>query len=146
MDNQDISKWGHPDSDQGGQVDVLLLKGLTEDEIIKAFAKNYPDHENPRGRVLRHLRHLEKGHKVNLYQYFGKGINIIPATIFYLPTKADVEFAESQLRKSTDDVTGIENVLDQVEANLKIVGKPLKENWRQITRRNIELWFGKEKQ
>ena len=69
--------------------------------------------------------------------------NTNASTIFYLPTKADIEFVESTLRKSLDEVIGIEDVLDQVVTNFKKDGKPLKENWRQITSRNIELWFGK---
>jgi hypothetical protein len=152
MDNRDISKWGHPYSDQGGQVDILLLKGLTEDEIIKAFAKNYPDHENPRGRVLRHLRHLEKDHKVDLYQYVGKGINTSPPDEAFpikqqfkthLPNKEDIEYAESMLRKSTEEIISRDAVLNQVEINFRRIEKQLKENWREITIRNIGIWFEK---
>ena len=62
-----------------------------------------------------------------------------------LPTKTDVEFAESQLRGSSDEVIGIRTVLDQVESNFKKSGKPLKENWRNITERNIEIWFSGKK-
>lgn len=70
--------------------------------------------------------------------------NINPATILYLPTKADVEFADSQLRKSLDDVINREAVLDQVDANFTKVGKLLKDNWREITTRNIAIWFDKK--
>lgn len=63
----------------------------------------------------------------------------------YLPTKADVEFAESQLRKSSDEVIGMKNVLDQVEVNFNQAEKELKEDWREITRKNIEIWFGWKK-
>jgi len=62
----------------------------------------------------------------------------------YLPTKEDVEFAESQLRKFTDEVIGIEAVLDQVDSNFRKVLKSLKPSWREITRINIENWFGKK--
>ena len=67
----------------------------------------------------------------------------VAASVFYLPTKADIEFAESQLRKSEDEVISIESVLGQVERNFTNDGKLLKDNWRYITQRNIELWFGK---
>ncbi|MBI4768411.1 MAG: hypothetical protein HY787_28105 [Deltaproteobacteria bacterium] len=66
-------------------------------------------------------------------------------TICYLPTKADIEFAESQLRQSPDEVIGIKAVLDQVELNYMEAEERLKENWRYITERNIELWFVKNK-
>ena len=67
------------------------------------------------------------------------------STISYLPTETDVEFAESQLRKSPEEVIEIGAVLEQVESNLKSDGKLLKANWRYITERNIEIWFGKKK-
>lgn len=63
----------------------------------------------------------------------------------FLPQKANIEFAESQLRKSPEEVIGIEIVLDQVEANFVKAGKLLKANWREITKRNIEIWFSKQK-
>jgi len=67
---------------------------------------------------------------------------ILPKT--YLPEKADVEFAESQLRNSSDEVVSLDAVLDQVEKNIHEEGKGLKKNWRQITKLNIEVWFEKE--
>ncbi len=153
MTLENTSKWGHPSSDQGGVVDALLLDCLSEDQIIKAFAKGYPQHKDPRTRVKRHLKHLSDDHHVELRFYLGKGTTSVgqqssncQANVFHIPEKADIESAEWPLRKSPDEVVGIEDVLDQVEANFKKDGKPLKVNWRQITRRNIELWFGKEKQ
>jgi len=64
----------------------------------------------------------------------------------YLPTKADVESAESQLRKSPGEVVDREAVLDRVEVNCKKDGKTLKDNWREITKRNIETWFIKKEE
>jgi len=64
--------------------------------------------------------------------------------INYLPTKADIDFADSQLRKTSGEVIGTEAILDQAEVNFDKEGKPLKENWREITRRNTEIWFGKK--
>ncbi len=60
-----------------------------------------------------------------------------------LPSKADVEQAKSEICRSPDEVICIGVVLDQVEVNFNKAGKPLKENWWEITRRNIEIWFGK---
>ncbi|MFZ4440839.1 MAG: hypothetical protein ACOYOS_20690 [Syntrophales bacterium] len=61
-----------------------------------------------------------------------------------LPENSDVDYAEMQLRKtSSDEVIGVDAVLDQIEDNFKIMGKPFKKNWREITKRNIEIWFGK---
>ena len=59
----------------------------------------------------------------------------------YLPTEANVEFAESQLRKSPEEVIGIEDVLNQIEEHFQKAGKQLKPNWREITRKNIGIWF-----
>lgn len=64
--------------------------------------------------------------------------------VLYLPTKADVEFAESQLRKLSDEVIGMEDVLDQIIVNFNKSGKELKEDWREITKQNIKKWFGKK--
>lgn len=65
--------------------------------------------------------------------------------IGYLPTKADIEFAYSQLRKMPGEGIGTEDALNQVEVNFNKEGKPLKPKWRQITRENIKIWFGKKK-
>lgn len=74
--------------------------------------------------------------------------NIAPPKIFYLPTKSDVDCADSQLRtqsqKSDDEPIGKEDVLDQIETNCNKTEKVLQPNWREITRRNIEIWFNKE--
>lgn len=57
------------------------------------------------------------------------------------PTKEDIELAETQLRKNADEIIGREIVLDQVKVNFKQAGKPLKEDWRDITKQNIPKWF-----
>jgi len=67
------------------------------------------------------------------------------SSIFYLPTKADVEYHESLLRKSPDEIISIDAVLDQIDFFFALEGKSLKANWREITKRNIEIWFGKKK-
>jgi len=61
----------------------------------------------------------------------------------YLPCKEEIKFAESQLRKFTDEIINMESVLDQVETNFKKAGKPLKDNWRFITKLEIPKWFSK---
>jgi len=62
----------------------------------------------------------------------------------YLPGKSDIEEAESQLRKSASEIISRDAVLDQVEINFKREGEKFKENWREITKRNVEIWFGKK--
>lgn len=145
----DSSKWGHPYSDQGGEIDILLLEGLSEDQIIREFAENHPQHKNPKNRVKGHLRHLRDDHHVDLRLYFGKGNISVgqkshdsKANVLHLPGKADIDNAEAQLRKTfSGEVIDLDAVLDQVEDDFKRMGKSFKENWRQITRRNIEIWF-----
>lgn len=148
---ENTSKWGHPSSDQGGEIDAFLLDGLSEDQIIKAFAKEYPQHKDPKRRVKGHLKHLRDDHHVDLGIYLGKGNTSVGqqssnshANVLHIPEKSDVNYAEMQLRKtSSDEVIGVDAVLDQIEDDFKIMGKPFKKNWREITRRNIEIWFGK---
>lgn len=62
----------------------------------------------------------------------------------YLPGKNDIEEAESQLRKAAYEIICCDAVLDQVEIDFKREGKKFKENWREITKRNVEFWFGKK--
>jgi len=64
----------------------------------------------------------------------------------HIPDRGHVELAESQLRKTIDEKIGLQAVLDQIELNFNKEGKQLKDNWREITRRNIILWFGNGKQ
>jgi hypothetical protein len=61
-----------------------------------------------------------------------------------LPGKNDIEDAESQLRKSASEIISRDSVLDQVDINFKREGKKLKDNWLEITKQNIEMWFGKK--
>lgn len=63
-------------------------------------------------------------------------------SVSYLPIKVDVDFALSQLRTSPHEEIGVDAVLDQVKVNFDRAGKPLKPNWREITKRNIETWYG----
>lgn len=62
----------------------------------------------------------------------------------YLPNKGDIDLADSQLREFPEEVIGIEDIFDQVEVNFNKAGKSLKENWREIIRENVEIWFGKK--
>jgi len=62
-----------------------------------------------------------------------------------LPERVNVEYAESMLRRTSQEVVSLDAVLDQIEQNFKKDGKPLKANWRHITKRNIELWFGNQR-
>jgi len=56
----------------------------------------------------------------------------------YLPTKMDVDTA---LHQMPHGVRGIEATLDQVEKNILADGRILKDNWRMITERNIQIWL-----
>lgn len=62
----------------------------------------------------------------------------------YLPEKSHIECAEAQIRKTPDEVVSIENVLNQIEKNFSKAQKLLRDNWRTITKHNIEIWFGKK--
>lgn len=62
----------------------------------------------------------------------------------YLPRKVDIEDAIKQLRKFSDEIIYRDDVLGQVEKIFKKAGKPLKENWREITKLNFEIWFPKK--
>jgi hypothetical protein len=142
------SKWGHPETDQGGVIEKLFLMRLTEAQIIENFALIYPQHKDPRTRVKDALRHFRDIHGADINLCLGKGTSTdssLPvnadSSIGEIPNKEDVEAAESQLRKNSDEIIGIETVLDQIENNFKKSGKPLKNNWLNITRKNIEIWF-----
>ena len=89
---------------------------------------------------------LEKAMKLGRIDNIPSSINpSLITTIFYLPTKADVDEAEDELRKtSSDELIALDPVLDQVKADFTKAGKPLKDNWRDITIRNIEIWFKKK--
>jgi len=67
-----------------------------------------------------------------------------PVPFYHLPNKSDIEFAYSQLQKTTGNGISIEAILDQVEVNFNKSGKRLKPNWQEITRENIKIWFGQK--
>lgn len=57
----------------------------------------------------------------------------------YLPTKEDFE---SAFKMSTllGERGNIDAILDQIEINAMKVGYSLKNNWRMITEKNVEIW------
>lgn len=61
-----------------------------------------------------------------------------------IPSRIDIELAESEVRRSHDEVIGREVVLDQIMVNFDKAGKQLDPNWREITIRNIAIWFDKK--
>ena len=154
-------------------IDELLIKGASEEKMAREIIRRGFDRNNKGfvimlARVRNHIGHMSPpisstrdggAHGLPLIQENGRwkfdpkkmeqiirgdtADNSSPSPALYLPNKADVEFVESQLRKSLDEVIGIEDVLDQVEVNFSKAGKPIKDNWREITRRNIEIWFGR---
>lgn len=55
--------WDHNKlGNQDGQINEMIKKGCSVGEMTAEFNRIYPDHENPRGRVLRHIRHLINDH------------------------------------------------------------------------------------
>lgn len=162
----DGKNWLDHKGKQNRRIDEMLLIGATELDIARdliqkgLFKKDLPTAIK---RVKRHLDHLGKEeHKLPLKQdindvwRFDVGgeveeslrRSIIKESILSqdisLPTRTDVEFAESQLRQLPGEVIDIEAVLDQIETNFKKAEKLLKENWRCLTKRNIEKWFSKK--
>jgi hypothetical protein len=57
----------------------------------------------------------------------------------YLPTKADVELAASQVPIGVQG--NIDAILDKIEHNVLTAGKILQDKWRMDTERNIAIWF-----
>jgi len=60
----------------------------------------------------------------------------------YLPNKEDFESAYRTLTRPGETIS-IDSVLDQLENNAKKMGRSLKNNWRTITEKNIEIWSKK---
>jgi len=59
----------------------------------------------------------------------------------YYPTKKDVENAYSQMPFQEKEIN-IGILLDQIEKNMEHEEKILQHNWRVITEKNIESWYG----
>ena len=59
-----------------------------------------------------------------------------------LPTKEDFESAYRTLTRPGQSIS-IDVVLDQIETNAKNKSLTLKNNWRMITEKNIEIWSKK---
>jgi hypothetical protein len=60
----------------------------------------------------------------------------------HLPTKSDCEMAIEALINSGKDGFGKEEVFDWLSSYFSKNSIALKENWRIITQRNFEIWFG----
>jgi len=124
---------------QLSKVDLKLHPILKDMQILRfAQGTNFPLTQAQGESLLREIEYIQNANKElsNFDVHNDKS---------YLPTKADVEFADSQLRKNTDEVIHIEVVLNQLAAYYKKSKKPLKNNWREITILNIPVWFGKKK-
>lgn len=166
-----VQNWLRHDGTENMLIDHMLLSGATKNDIANNLIKNgYKHQKRVIQRINGHFNHLmakgkseiSRGHHLPLIesddgkwifdlakmeQIMGRPVSSPSddSSAFYLPIKADVELAESQSRKSTDEFIGINVVLDQVEENFRNAGKPLKPNWREITKRNIEIWFRSHK-
>lgn len=143
-----LKEYGKPNTFGLAIAQKLAATGLTEAEYVQ-IAQRFKAKE----RLKQHIRYFKsEGFNITLEngRYVDKtepSLSLGPSTptqVFLngeIPTKEDIDLAESQLRKNPDEIIGIETVLDQVEINFKKAGKSLKENWREITRKNIEIWF-----
>ena len=61
----------------------------------------------------------------------------------YLPTKADCEMALKASQKSRKSSSiRKEDVFDWLEKHFQDRGISLKSNWKIITERNLDTWFG----
>lgn len=166
------TNWLRHRGDQNTIFDEMLLTGATMEQMAKILIDRQlePTREKALYRVQRHFDHLKAvnksestiGHNLPLIEdsngkwrfdlkkmeemLSGSTHPLSNPTILkrHLPEKSDIEFAESQRRKTADEIIGLETVLDQVEINFKKAGKPLKENWREITKQNIKIWFSKK--
>lgn len=80
----------------------------------------------------------------NLSVFCAQSYDTLPKDNNYLPCKEDVDAAELQVRKTTSgEVIDLDAVLDQVKTDFEKAGKSIKENWREITKHKIPIWFGK---
>jgi len=160
--------WLRHDGIKNTIFDEMLLNGVTKKQVAKILVDRQlnTDQNKALSWINRHLRHLkaegktecERGHKLHLIEdSYGnlrfdlkKMESMLNANTTAPPckstpsnpTKEDVDDAELQLRISGKPY-GIEAVLDQIENNFKKAGKTLKENWREITKQNILVWFRK---
>jgi hypothetical protein len=97
----------------------------------------------PRGTVKKIVEHRAKVENLikdiqNSLPYGQQQINS------YLPSKEDVDAAELQVRKTASgELIDLDVVLDQVKTDFEKADKPLKEDWRDITKQNIPIWFSK---
>lgn len=142
-------------------IDALLLQNKGEQDIDKLCTAKTP---KPYGAIPQHYKSIiddKKDNKLHMRVQARllklkvlqskvsapssySGIKEVQQPDGYLPGKSDVDHAESQMRKISSEIIGLETVLDQVENNFKKAGKALRENWRAITKQNIKIWFSKK--
>lgn len=58
-----------------------------------------------------------------------------------LPQIPDIELAYLQLRRSSNDVINIQDILNKIEVLFNNSGRILDANWRDITNQNIQEWY-----
>lgn len=146
---------------QSGTIDLMVLEGkYTIDEIARKI-------NNTIMRVEDHLQHLQGGNSRgraagtkphNLQIVKGKNNTIMFSSESrssykysdivtdnkkdYFPSKEDFESAYRMLTHLGESIP-IDAVLNQIEINAKNKGLSLKNNWRMITEKNIEIWSKK---
>jgi hypothetical protein len=101
---------------------------LDVDEMIKKII-NWTE---KKGRIAKALENNTAPRVTNLSESRG-----------FLPSKENCEYAYRMLSRLGESVS-VDEILDLVEINCKENGHSLKNNWRVITEKNIELWAKKE--
>lgn len=154
---------------QAGEIDLMLLRGATVEDMARKLIDMGLDKENRgmdamKGRVERHIQSLltpkedaynQHGHDLaTLLKQDSRGVwkfstNYESASIRntfpdgHLPTKQDLDIAYQQLSGPGKSVP-IDDVLDQIERNALRASITLRYDWRILTERNIALWSGKK--
>ncbi|MEW6185008.1 MAG: hypothetical protein AB1585_04620 [Thermodesulfobacteriota bacterium] len=153
--------WLDHGGEQAQKIDEILLTGATKQEIAQDLIQiglSKRDIQTTMHRVQRHIDHLRKEeHKLPLKQDKNgvwrfdiefQGENESNETLNtrnfkkknYYPTKKDFEEACHVLKNFGQEIP-VDTILDQIETALRITGIILSENWRAVTRKNIEnIW------
>jgi len=103
--------------------------------------KNLP--ENEKAKIKTKVEELKKQLREGTWkQKSGTGNALESHKNIHLPTKADCEKAVEAIIASGKDGFGKEEVFDWLSSYFSENSITLKENWRIITQRNFEIWFG----
>lgn len=76
-------------------------------------------------------------------KYRSQATNVSTKNDEFLPNKSYIERAIECLLKTKNESPSRDEILNQIEKMALSEKKTLKENWREITKRNIAIWLGK---